>query len=278
MKNNQSRFAACPAIRGALLLLGLLAFSAGVLWPDSAQRAVAAPPTTQSTVTTVGEKIPSEDPVLKDFHSLGLVDGHTNIFRAACPVRDIAKAMKTTQPSDAQLTDAEARMKRLYDLGIRTIVSFQDPATADPAEGKVSDVAAACALERAAAEKMGIAYVSRPIANSGPNSLETMSDQQVMALADSITDEIFKDAQTGGVLFHCSAGHDRSGTIAAYIRLKYQHWTINEAIDEMRRLGHNWPRYSHNGGVSSWDEDHLRAIALLLAQQPGAKPDAAPAQ
>ena len=41
---------------------------------------------------------------------------------------------------------------------------------------------------------------------------------------------------------------------------EYEHWSVDQAIDEMRRLGHNWVKYSHNGGMSSWHEDHLRAI------------------
>jgi hypothetical protein len=99
-----------------------------------------------------------------------------------------------------------------------------------------------------------------------------MTDQQVMDWADAITAEIFKDADNGGVVFHCSAGHDRTGIIAAYIRLKYQHWPIDQAIDEMRRLGHNWVKFSRNGGVSSWHEDHLRAIAVLLEKGAATNP------
>jgi protein-tyrosine phosphatase family protein len=67
------------------------------------------------------------------------------------------------------------------------------------------------------------------------------------------------------VLFHCSAGHDRTGIVAAYMRLKYQHWPVDQAIDEMRRYGHNWPKFSHDGGTSSWHEEHLRAIDKLLS-------------
>jgi hypothetical protein len=77
---------------------------------------------------------------------------------------------------------------------------------------------------------------------------------------------VFGDAKTGGVVFHCSAGHDRTGIVAAFIRIKYEHWPVDQAIDEMRRYGHNWLKFSNNGGTSSWHEDHLRAIATLLAQ------------
>jgi hypothetical protein len=87
-------------------------------------------PATQSAADIsrdVGEKVPSEDPIIKDLHSLGLVNGHANIFRCACPVRDIGKATATTKPSEQQLADAQSRMQHLYDLGIRTVISFQNP-------------------------------------------------------------------------------------------------------------------------------------------------------
>jgi len=85
-----------------------------------------------------------------------------------------------------------------------------------------------------------------------------MSDADVCKLLDPISQEILNRAKDGGVLFHCSAGHDRSGIMAAYLRLKYQHWPVDQAIDEMRRFGHNWPKLSANGGVSSWHEEYLR--------------------
>jgi hypothetical protein len=82
-----------------------------------------------------------------------------------------------------------------------------------------------------------------------------------------IAQEILDDSKMGGVAYHCSAGHDRTGIVSAFIRMKYQHWSVEEAIAEMRRLGHNWPKYSANGGESSWHEDHLRAIAAKLQEQ-----------
>ncbi len=64
--------------------------------------------------------------------------------------------------------------------------------------------------------------------------------------------------------FIAPAGHDRTGIVAAYIRLKYEKWPLDQAIEEMRRLGHNWVKYSANGGESSWHEGHLKAISEML--------------
>jgi hypothetical protein len=221
----------------------------------------AAPASAPSANAAVGEKVPSEDSVLKDFHSLGLINGRVNIFRCACPVRDLAKAMTTTKPSDDAQAEALSRMKRMYDLGIRTVISFQNPASS---EDNSQEIRRAIALEKSAAEQAGLTYVAYPMSNSGPDSLQTMSDQQVQEWLQSVADEIFKDSAGGGVAFHCTAGHDRAGIVAAYLRIKYEHWPVDQAIDEMRRYGHNWPKFSRNGGESSWHEDHLRAIAKTL--------------
>ena len=220
--------------------------------------------------TKVGERIPSDDAVIPDLHSLGLVCGHTNIFRSACPVRDLAKT-PTAELSDAQkLSEARSRMRRLRALGVETIISFEDPHKAEPEDvpypsDRKEPRRPSVALEQAAAESEGIRFVSRPIINAGPNSLEDMSDEAVSKLLDSRCREIFDAAEAGGVLFHCSAGHDRAGIVTAFIRIKYQHWPVEEAIAEMRRYGHNWPKFSRDGGESSWHEEHLRAIGKVTA-------------
>jgi Tyrosine phosphatase family len=215
--------------------------------------------------TQVGERVPSDDPVIPDLHSLGLVCGHTNIFRSACPVRDLAKTPTSELSNAEKLSAAQSRMRRLRSLGIETIISFEDPQKSEPEDipypSHQTDVKRpAVALEQEAAEIEGIRFVSRPIINAGPDSLEDMSDEEVRKLLDSTSRAIFDAADQGGVLFHCSAGHDRAGIVTAYIRIKYQHWPVDEAIAEMRRYGHNWPKFSRDGGHSSWHEEHLRAI------------------
>jgi protein-tyrosine phosphatase len=227
--------------------------------------------TTMRSADSVGERVPSEDSILKDFHSLGLLDGRVDIFRCASPVRDLGTLTATTRQCEAQISAAKARIGRLHYLGIRTIVCLEDPEnseTDNDAAGlaKAKQLKARLTIERAAAIEGGIDFIMMPMANSGPHSLENMSDVEVLNWLEQVTDEILKDAKTGGVIFHCSAGHDRTGMVAAFIRMKYEHWPVDQAIDEMRRYGHNWVKYSKNGGISSWHEDHLRAIAQMLNQ------------
>ena len=152
-------------------------------------------------------------------------------------------------------------MARLHELGIRTIVSLESGDASDE-KGAAAKVAQGrwVALEKASAAEAGIAFVSLPLSNAGPNSLETLSDGEVLKLLDQAAGEILRDARTGGVLFHCAAGHDRTGIVAGYLRIKYQHWPVEQAIEEMRRLGHNWVKYSDNGGTESWHEAHSATL------------------
>jgi protein-tyrosine phosphatase len=213
-----------------------------------------------ATTSVVGEKVPSEDPVIGVFHTLGIINGQDHLYRSAAPMRDLAKAAIVTPDSAEARTAAATRMKRLYARGIRTVISLEN---VDPTDKE--DQAAWIALEKSAAKDVGINFVSYPMANSGANSIQDATDQAVLKQLQAVSDELFNDAKSGGVLIHCSAGHDRTGIVVAYLRLKYEQWTVDRAIEDMRSYGHNWIKYSSNGGVSSWHEDHLRAIAKLLA-------------
>jgi hypothetical protein len=230
---------------------------------------------TMPSGATVGEKAPSEDAVLRDFHSLGVVDGRSNIFRCASPLHDLEILASTTRPDDLQF--ALARMQRIYGMGIRTIICLEDPDRPEGDDGQTDSTKAAAlkrrvALERMAAAQADIRWVLIPMANRGRHSLQDMSDAQVYDWLTHVSDEVLTDARSGGVMFHCSGGHDRTGIVAAFIRIKYEGWSVDQAIDEMRRYGHNWPKFSSNGGVSSWHEDHLRAIAKMLTDAPTTRP------
>jgi protein-tyrosine phosphatase len=228
--------------------------------------------TSAPTAPGVSERVPSDDPKIENFHAIGLVNGRVNIFRSACPVHDLADTPSDQMTDEQKLAEAKARMRRLYDLGIRTIITFEEPSKIDegdvpyPSGQEHPTVRASVAMERPAAESVGIRYISRPMTNGGPNSLEDMPTDAVARLLEERTAEILKHSEKGGVLYHCSRGHDRTGIVTAYIRMKYQHWPVEEAIDDMRRYGHNWPKYSHTGEDSSWHENHLRVIDKLLSK------------
>ena len=229
-------------------------------------------PASQTVAQKPGEKSPSDDALIWDFHNLGEINGATNLFRSASPLRDLEK--KGEKPADDAAAQARARLQHLYDLGVRTIISFEQPNP--PAGAGKEDKTNWIALEQAAAKDVGIAYVSHPMANSGKDSLETLAPAAVLVWLQAVDADVFKYAKSGGVDVHCSAGHDRTGIVVAYLRMKYQHWTAEAAIQEMRDRGHNWPKYSANGGISSWHEADVRAIAQILNGSPQTQPSATP--
>ncbi len=250
-----------------LSLVGAVALGAVVLLGASPATAPATKPASTQKSSLVGEKIPSEDPLIKDFHSLGMVQGKLTLFRSASPTRDLVKGQTISDDLAPLQKQADARLKHLADLGIRSIVSLESP---DSVEDGGADAKRQqtlwMSLEQKAAQNAGVAYISRPMLNSGPGSMETMSHEEVLKLIAPIAADVLAQSKPGGVLFHCAAGHDRTGMITAYIRMTCQEWPVQQAIDEMRRLGHNWVKYSNNDGISSWHEAHLRAIEDLLKQ------------
>jgi hypothetical protein len=204
----------------------------------------------------------SEVGLIANFHSLGEIAHRKNIFRSANPVGIIAERMKSPAPSDADRYQAKEQMQHLYDRGVRTVVSLQrqDP----PTKRRKNPEYSAVALEKAAAQEVGLIYLAYPMGNSGKNSLQDMSDDEVFKLLDAVGSDIVQRSETGGVVFHCRSGKDRTGLVAAYLRMKYQHWDLDRALAEMRNNGHVWRKFLRPGASYSWHEEHLRAIAERL--------------
>ena len=137
----------------------------------------------------------SEDALIKNLHWLGPINGQTNILRCASPTMDIAEKMRAARPTAQDLKLARDRMQRLRDIGIRTVISFQHQTP--PADNETNAERVAVALEKGAAEELGLAYVAYPMSNKGTNSFEDMSTEAVINLLDPISEDIFKFAQNG---------------------------------------------------------------------------------
>lgn len=153
-------------------------------------------------------------------------------------------------------------MQHLYDSGVRTVVSLQrqDAPTATEKNPEYNEVV----LEKAAAEEVGITFVAYSMANKGKISLQYMSNDEVSKLVTMIGDDIVKRSETGGVVFHCKSGKDRTGLVAGYLRIKFQGWTVDQALVEMRQRGHVWKKFLKPGHSYSWHEEHLKAIGETL--------------
>ena len=191
-----------------------------------------------------GERIASEDPQVRDFHAVPLKLPGLRLFRSGSPLRDLKG-----QPQDARRQAlADKALAHLRDLGIATIVSLEDPA-----EGEGNPLVR---MERKAAEGAGITFLSEPMVNE---RLKDMGPEAIRSWLQAVERDIRNSASRGAVLVHCAAGHDRTGIAVAYLRITVDGWTADQAIQEMRDLGHNWPKFSTDGGRSSWHEAFLRS-------------------
>ena len=70
----------------------------------------------------------------------------------------------------------------------------------------------------------GIEYIHHPIIPGDPIDPEYLT---------SIAEDIMRDRVS--CLFHCMAGMDRTGAVRYAIRVLYDGWSHNEAMEEMRR-------------------------------------------
>jgi len=69
----------------------------------------------------------------------------------------------------------------------------------------------------------------------------------------------------GPVLVHCSAGSDRTGYAVAAYRVRYQGWSVADAIKEMNR-------YWHNATRKPQLQESLRRMAAESASRPASSP------
>ena len=225
-----------------LALMGLCPASAAAEEPAKAVALVTEKP---------GEKIASEDARLPNFHAVDLGSTGIKLYRSASPVRALVKG-RTVAPDDPEaVKHAGQLLNYIKARGITTIVSLEDPID-DEKDGQKS---VSVELERNAAQSAGIAFHSHPMRNA---RFKDMAPKAILDWLKDVEADINASACKGGVLFHCAAGHDRTGLVAAYLRITVDHWPVDRAIAEMRTLGHNWVKYSSNGGASSWHEDFLK--------------------
>lgn len=196
-----------------------------------------------------GEQVVSEDSAVRNFHALDLGLPGVKLYRSASPVRDLVKGKPDALADPAVRAEAVLVLAHLKTLGIATIVSLEEPEEAGVPSASVS-------LERSAAQAAGLTFLSNPMKNE---KFKDMKPEEILGWLKGVEANLRGAANRGGVLLHCAAGHDRTGLVAAYLRITVDHWTVARAIEEMRALGHNWPKFSSDGGVTSWHEAFLKS-------------------
>ena len=137
----------------------------------------------------------------------------------------------------------EAGMKKLADMGVKTIVSLEN-------DKKV------VAQEKAWAEKYGMGFHVIPMSIIVPPK-EAKIDQ-FLAIA--------QDPAQLPVYFHCMQGRDRTGTMALAYRVKVQNWDYEQAYGEMKSYG--FPTYllGLKLFVKNYAKKYYRPMSLATAQ------------
>jgi protein tyrosine/serine phosphatase len=113
------------------------------------------------------------------------------------------------QPKDGGL-------KKLSELGIRTIINLRGESDDTRAEG----------IE---AKSLGMEYFNIPMSSAG-----RPTDDQVRRVLEIIEG---KEKENAPVFVHCRRGSDRTGAIIAVFRIKHDGWTADRAIEEANRYG-----------------------------------------
>jgi protein tyrosine/serine phosphatase len=104
----------------------------------------------------------------------------------------------------------------LKELGVKTVVSFRTHHST-----------------RKEVEAAGLVSVELPIQADIFES-EPPTEEQVKTFFATVLDPAKRP-----VFFHCAHGKDRTGTMAALIRIELEGWTPAEAVEEMQHFGYH---------------------------------------
>jgi len=108
-------------------------------------------------------------------------------------------------------------IKQLARLGIKTIINFRDTQES-------------VLQEKMIAEAEGLQFINLRLSN-----WFKAKDSEI----ETILHEILKP-ENQPVFIHCKRGADRTGTVAAVYRMKFEGWTAEEANQEAKKYGIGW--------------------------------------
>lgn len=112
----------------------------------------------------------------------------------------------------------EEGINQLAKLGIKTIINLRG--------GKNKKVN----KEEIWANKAGINFIHSPLSNWFASR-----DDKIQKILDEI-----QKPENQPVFLHCKRGADRTGTVTAIYRIKYEDWAAKDANDEAKKFGIGW--------------------------------------
>lgn len=142
----------------------------------------------QLTKTDQEKKVKEEE--LPNFHEV-----HPFLYRSGEPSQD--------------------GMKKLKDLGVKTIIDLRAPSERKFDEEKV-------------AKDLGIKYIMMVMTSAAPT-------QAYVDTFLKTVNEAKADKSKGNVLVHCAHGSDRTGCMVGIWRVTQEDWSYDDAYAEMRK-------------------------------------------
>jgi len=134
--------------------------------------------------------------------------------------------MRSSQPAFSAI-----RLLKKY-CGIKTILSLTDEKGRNRKEAKFL-------------EKLGIKFINVPMNPTKEQSAEVIEKCL----------QIINDKENQPILVHCHSGKDRTGLIFAAYRIKYDNWSLEDAIMEMLVYGYNRPVFFNlESSLLKWND------------------------
>lgn len=130
----------------------------------------------------------------------------------------------------------EEGIRQLAKMGIKTVINFRDP------DGKVR-------REKELAEENGMKFFNPHLSNWFA-SRDTAINEIL---------EIINDPENQPVFIHCKRGADRTGTVVAAYRMKFEDWTAVDANREAKIFGIGWWQI--------WMKDHIHSYYRRLKKE-----------
>jgi protein tyrosine phosphatase (PTP) superfamily phosphohydrolase (DUF442 family) len=113
---------------------------------------------------------------------------------------------------------SEAGMKVLQKMGIKTVVDLRKSSAKVETEGRE-------------ARTLGMRYVNLPVARGIP---ETQYQEKFYDMVQDASKRINK----GQIFVHCDFGCDRTGYMVGMWRIRHDHWSNHDAMQEMFKYGY----------------------------------------
>lgn len=132
----------------------------------------------------------------------------------------------------------EDGIKQLAKMGIKTVINFRDP------DGKVR-------REKQLAEENGMKFFNPHLSN-----WFKPKDKDIEEIL-----KLLQNPENQPVFIHCKRGADRTGTVIAVYRMKFDGWDDKQANDEAKHFGIGWWQF--------WMKDYINDYYKKLLEEKG---------